>query len=97
MLVKLGVDISRLDRPIRRALGVVDRLWRKETGHEAVVTSTYEGSHSPSSLHYRHLAFDVRKASAVLMRDKLREELGDDYDVVAEATHYHIEYDPEGK
>lgn len=97
MLVKLGVDISRLKRPIRRALGAVDRLWRRETGQEAVVTSTYEGNHDPSSLHYEHLAFDIRFAPSFLMKEKLQKELGDDFDVVKEGTHYHIEYDPEVK
>ncbi|MCP4651070.1 MAG: hypothetical protein GY853_13465 [PVC group bacterium] len=59
MLIKTGVDISRLQRTIRRALNTVNSTFNKYN-QEAVITSTYEGSHSAGSLHYANLAFDVR-------------------------------------
>jgi len=95
MLVKAGVDISRLKRPVRRILRpVASIVWRIEN-QELVVTSTYEGNHSESSLHYCDEAVDIRsweKASEV--RDEIKDELGPDYDVVIEPGHIHIEYDP---
>ena len=95
MLVKLGVDISRLQRPIRRSLNVIERIYRRY-GYEPVITSTYEGDHMPSSLHYANLAVDVRlppsNIQAVLY--DLRRALNEDYDVVLEKDHIHIEYDP---
>ncbi|RLC84240.1 MAG: hypothetical protein DRI93_03245 [Aquificota bacterium] len=96
MLLKLGVDISRLRRPIRRALNRIDRVFR-DHGLEAVITSTYEGNHSPSSLHYANLAVDIRlpkKLSPAEITQELRDALGSDYDVVLERDHIHIEYDP---
>jgi len=102
MLVKLGVDISRLKRPIRRVLPIVDRVYR-EHGEEAVITSTYEGDHSPGSLHYADLAIDIRYAKdnptgvAMELVQEIRDKLGDDYDIVLEKDHIHIEYDPKGR
>ena len=95
MLLKLGVDISKLKRPMRKALNLIDRAFR-DFGEEAVITSTYEGDHMPSSLHYAHLAVDVRlpvgNVDAVVNALKLL--LGKDYDIVVEKDHIHIEYDP---
>ena len=98
MLVKLGVDISRLERPIRRTLNIIDRIFR-EHGEEAVITSTYEGDHSPSSLHYANLAVDIRlpKENPTGIALAIQRALGDDYDVIIEKTHIHIEYDPKGR
>ena len=92
MLLKPGVDISRLNREIRRALGKIKRACG-----EFVITSTYEGSHSPWSLHYANDAIDIRMTSwngTPISTEILRAELGKDYDVVQESTHIHIEYDP---
>lgn len=92
MLLKAGVDISRLARPIRRTLSKIESRWP-----DFVVTSTYEGTHAPGSLHYANLAVDIRpvtfKGAAISVED-LRDILGHDYDVVEEASHIHIEYDP---
>ena len=96
MLIKLGVDISRLDRHIRRILNDIDIAYRME-GQEAVITSTYEGNHTPSSLHYANQAIDIRLPKANLKRimDHLVTHIpGDKYDIVKERDHIHIEYDP---
>ena len=96
MLIKFGVDISRLNREIRRMLPGIDYIYQQQTGREAVVTSTYEGNHGLNSLHYCNDAIDLRlpqkKLSAVV--DKLEMQIGKDFDVVEEQTHIHIEYDP---
>lgn len=94
MLIKLGVDISRLNRELRRALNVIEKVF-KEYGQEAVITSTYEGNHSASSLHYADDAVDFRRFSyGVQIVAKLKKKLGIDYDVVLEKTHIHVEWDP---
>ena len=95
MLIKAGVDISRLKRPIRRALNkIAVVVWAIER-EELVITSTYEGNHSERSLHYADLAVDIRKYKrATRLTLELREKLGRDYDVVLESDHIHIEYDP---
>jgi hypothetical protein len=96
MLLKMGVDISRLKKEIRRILGIIEFLYMKN-GEEAVITSTYEGTHSPQSLHYANLAIDIRiphTGNPADMTTKLKQNLNKDYDVVLEKDHIHIEYDP---
>ena len=95
MLIKAGVDISRLKRVIRKKLPVIAKVVQDVTGYELVITSTYEGTHSDGSLHYSDEAVDIRvgvKSMDVMY--ELKEELGPDYDVVLEHDHVHIEYDP---
>jgi len=95
MLIKAGVDISRLKPEIRRKLpGIAGIIWCVDR-EEMVITSTYEGDHSDGSLHYADLAVDIRKTIGCgIIGRKIRAYLGKDYDVVLEATHIHIEYDP---
>lgn len=97
MLIKLGVDISRLKRDIRRALNKIEHISRRVSGRETVVTSTYEGNHSPGSLHYADRAVDIRLAGDLMtnknMVRELQKALGRSFDVVLETTHIHIEYD----
>ena len=95
MLIKSGVDIFRLKRQIRRALNHVDIVYAKYD-QEVVVTSAYEKDHSPSSLHYGNDAFDIRKPKSYEKEilAELRRRLGNNYDIVAEKTHWHIEWDP---
>ncbi|MBA7610716.1 hypothetical protein ES703_17928 [subsurface metagenome] len=95
MLIKTGVDISRLNRPIRRALNPISQ-WFQAYNEELVIISTYEGDHSPSSLHYCNDAIDVRfprQQNKDLFKNLAR-ELGKKFDVVVESDHIHIEYDP---
>ena len=95
MLLKAGVDISRLNREPRRSLRLVTVILAG-FGGELIITSTYEGTHGEGSLHYSNDAYDIREplknsASAVM---QLKASLGSDYDVVLESDHIHIEYDP---
>ena len=95
MLMKLGVDISRLKRPVRRILSRIDAIYTQH-GEEAVITSTYEGNHSPSSLHYDDNAIDFRRPQRFReIVSEIKDAIGNDYDVILEGTHIHIEYDPE--
>lgn len=96
MLVKMGVHVSELKRPIRRALNKVAWVFQENVKEEPVVTSTNEGVHSPGSLHYANLAVDIRlpKEKRDVICHQLKAMLGENYDVIQEGTHYHIEYDP---
>lgn len=97
MLLKLGVDISRLADPMRRGLNAIEAAYQAQGAGEAVITSTYEGSHSPASLHYVHRAVDVRLPPASLRERvllELRKRLGSAFDVVLETDHIHVEHDP---
>jgi hypothetical protein len=95
MLLKTGVDISRLLPPIRKKLNLIADVVEKYTDEEMVITSTYEGNHSPNSLHYANLAIDIRKPdNSGRCIQEIIASLDRDYDVVTEANHIHIEYDP---
>ena len=95
MLIKAGVDISRLRPEIRRKQGQVARIvWAIER-EELIITSTYEGNHSEGSLHYVDLAEDIRRhKKGQEVRDHLSLNLGPAYDIVLRPNHIHIEYDP---
>jgi len=96
MLLKAGVDISRLNREIRRALPKIENVY-KPYGYELIITSTYEGNHGAGSLHYGDDAIDTRKETKFernVVKD-LKVGLGTAFDVVLEMDHIHIEYDPD--
>jgi len=97
MLLKFGVDISRLHRKIRKKLDVIDSIFQRNGAGESVITSTYEGSHRCSSKHYSNEALDLRRRNIrpnVLadIVDELKSQLGGDYFVLLENTHIHIQY-----
>ncbi|MBA7603363.1 hypothetical protein ES703_10470 [subsurface metagenome] len=95
MLLKAGVDISRLKRNIRRSLTIVDSIMEDES-EILIITSTFEGNHSAGSLHYADQAYDMRipiyDPSRIFGR--IKEALGSKFDVVWEEDHIHVEYDP---
>jgi len=95
MLIKAGVDISRLRPEIRKKLNEIAAVvWAVEK-QELVITSTYEGTHSEGSLHYANLAVDIRRhEKGHKTAEALRRGLGFDYDIIVPADHIHIEYDP---
>ncbi|MCD6126073.1 MAG: hypothetical protein J7J19_03595 [Thaumarchaeota archaeon] len=96
MLVKFGVgglDLSSLHVAMWYAVKVVNEVWQ---GEEPVITSTWEGTHVPWSMHYRKRALDFRVPKRPIKEviSELKEKLGKDYDVLYEGDHIHIEYDP---
>lgn len=95
MLIKAGVDISRLNREIRRAVGEVSEYLARD-GVELVITSTYEGNHLAGSLHYANDAFDFRRYARQNNDyfESLTGLLGSAFDVVLHKNSVHIEYDP---
>jgi len=95
MLLKAGVDISRLNREIRRALPKIETVY-VQYSETFVITSTYEGNHGAGSLHYGNDAVDVglAEANATKIYNVIKERLKGSFDVVLEGDHIHIEYDP---
>lgn len=75
-------------------LGVLE-----DHGVEMVITALADGKHMTGSLHYEGNAWDIRnrdipKNERHAIAEKLRDALGEDYDVVGHKSHYHVEYDP---
>jgi hypothetical protein len=96
MLLKPGVRVYGIRPEMVLALVAADRVWQRH-GSELVVTSAMDGTHSRGSLHYAGCAADLRtwhlddiEAAA----QELREALGEDFDVVVEASHVHLEFQP---
>lgn len=79
-------------------------------GDAVVITSGNDGRHSDGSLHYDDKALDIRfmgyrtgaiAVSAGVQRKvaeewakRMRKRLGSAFDIVVEANHIHVEYDP---
>jgi len=99
MRLKKGVSVHGLGAEIIIALMVANEVY-KEHGYELVVTSGSDGVHGYSSEHYKGDAVDLRTSmikpdtKKSVIAAAIRERLGNDYDVVLEATHIHCEYDP---
>ena len=95
MLIKAGVDISRLKREIRRSLPKVEAIYNQYF-EDLIITSTYEGNHGAGSLHYADEAYDTgtqKRKSREIFRE-IKKGLGASFDVCFEGDHIHIEYDP---
>ena len=96
MQIKEGVRIHGLSAEIIVGLLIADVVF---TRHESplVVTSAIEGQHMNGSLHYIGHAIDVRLPRKEIVSTVMAElilRLGDDFDVVEEDTHIHIEFQP---
>jgi len=101
MTFKNGVKINGVKPEVSLALIVANDVF-KSHGYDMIVTSITDGKHSPTSLHYVGFAFDLRNRhietlkETVLIQKDLREALTDEFDVILEKDHFHIEFD-EGK
>lgn len=97
MNIKPGVDMNGVQPEILEACAKIHHLM-EGTG-QFTLTACMDGKHKTGSLHYKGFAVDIRskhipaeKKAAVLAA--IKATLGKDYDVILEATHFHVEYDP---
>jgi hypothetical protein len=92
-----SVKLEGVDWRMFHAALVAEAIYRKY-GAEVVITSAKDGKHSAHSLHYKGRALDLRTwnlaGREMQVRDELQAALGDDYDVVLESDHIHMEHDP---
>jgi hypothetical protein len=96
MKVKEGVILNGLKIEMRKVLVLAEKLWM-DNGHELVITAGLDGVHSAGSLHpfgyaldFRINYFDIETIKRI--DEKMKNELGEDYDVVLHSTHIHVEY-----
>lgn len=104
MRVKAGVRVLGVKAETVLGMMVVDSVYVSHFGRGFTLTSCVEGNHSPSSNHYKGLAFDagvhdIPAAAVDIVFLKCRDELGADWDVVHENAgtpneHIHCEFDP---
>lgn len=109
MLLKYGVNPT-MSKVITEHFDVMDRIFKEHANREAIITSANDGRHGKNSIHYKIKgatgatfkesgACDLRSRDVLMSkRDvilrELKEELGDDYDIILESSHYHLEWDP---
>ena len=98
MIFKKGVKINGVKPEVVMALIVCERIYDAFKA-ECVVTSIMDGKHSSGSLHYVGFAFDLRTRTfsnpdLVLIHKALKANLTDEFDVVLEKDHFHIEFQP---
>lgn len=99
MKLKKGVDITGLRPELVLGLIIAECVYRTVANVDLMVTAIKDGKHMTGSLHYKGLAADLRSKDvpeAVLpaLVSTLQSSLGDQFDVVFEANHIHIEFDP---
>lgn len=109
MLLKYGVNPT-ISHVMTDHFDAIDAIFKDHAGREAIITSANDGRHGKNSIHYRIKgaagatfkesgAIDLRSRDILLSkRDvilrELKEALGDDYDIILESSHYHLEFDP---
>jgi len=96
---KDGVYIATLSPQMAIAAGIIDEIYALHGFEECWITSGDDGVHSLGSKHYIGNALDFRtrdipedlRANVAADAGRI---LGENYDVVLEGTHLHVEYDP---
>lgn len=99
MKLKPTVRLNGIRPEMLLALQILWTTWQRYNEVDMVITSVSDGRHSRGSLHYVGCAVDIRTRDSLesnLKRtvEEARINLGQDFDVVVEKTHLHIEYQP---
>lgn len=67
--------------------------------YQATITSANDGRHMSGSKHYKGNGIDMRtydmEGMETVVATTARDFLGENYDLVLEDDHIHVEYDPE--
>jgi len=93
MSLKAGVRVLGIRPELVLALRIVEAVYQAH-GAPFVITSIMEGTHKRASLHYVGCAADVRlpPQDAVSIVAEAKAALGDDFDVILEGDHVHVEF-----
>jgi hypothetical protein len=81
------------------AYTIICAAYMRHGTQPCVITSACDGTHSINSLHYTGYALDLRTKSVIpamlslIVRD-IKRDLGEQFDVVEEEDHLHVEFDP---
>jgi len=100
MKIKKGIKINGLKPEMLLGIFIAKSIYDK-WDKELVITEITGGKHSFASLHYSGNAVDIRTnyftdLEKDLVAKDLKEALSENYDVVVEKTHIHIEFQPKG-
>jgi len=94
-----NVNLDNVSSKIYFAISVVADIYEEYGYGDLTITSARDSRHSKSSLHYVGEGVDFRVWSVPPKKledlcDIIRDRLDDDYDVVNEKDHIHLEFDP---
>jgi|TARA_B110000908_G_C9983154_1_gene326413 hypothetical protein len=100
MKLKHSVKLTDLQPQTLLAMLVAEEVYR-EAGADFVITSVNDSRHMTNSLHYSGYAFDCRiwtleEDMRQPVANDIAAALGEDFDVILEDDHMHIEHDPQG-
>ena len=97
MKLKPGVSLQDVSWRMFHAAVIAEAVYKKY-GAELVITSANDGKHGDKTLHHKGLALDLRtwtlNGRHLQVAEEMRRALGDEYDVVVESDHIHLEHDP---
>ena len=93
-----SVEFQNLSPQLLLGLIIVDQVMQKH-GQEAVITSLNDAYHGKTSLHYNGDGVDLRSKSfshpdIILSECKNALGFNQDYDIILEHNHFHLEYQP---
>jgi hypothetical protein len=96
--LKPGVRITGMRPEILLAAVAAMEVY-KAAGHDLTITACVDGRHTTGSLHYAGAAIDLRArdlspADVPKLIAQIKACLGDDFDVLLEVDHIHIEFQP---
>jgi len=98
MVLKDGVILNGLNIKMRQVLIAAEKVWKKYGMEDGVtITSGLDGCHAAGSRHYYGLALDMRTKYFTdeiknQVAYELEAKLTDDYLVIVESTHIHVQY-----
>ena len=98
LLLKPGVRVAGIRPEVLLAIVAAERVF-EDAGADLVLTACVDGKHSVGSLHYAGQAVDIRTRdlppeSRQKLVARIRECMGEDYDVILESDHIHLEFQP---
>jgi uncharacterized protein YcbK (DUF882 family) len=99
MRFKEGIKLAGIRAEIVMALTITADVFRDVANAELIVTEITGGTHGRGSLHYVGQAADIRSRNLTKSQQtnvvlEMRERLGENYDVILESTHIHLEFQP---
>lgn len=91
-----GARIAGVQPELALGLMVAERVYERY-GLDLTVTAVTDSAHSPGSLHYVGYAADLAlpaEGEAQVVAADLQRALADEWDVVVEKDHLHLEFQP---
>ena len=97
--IKNGVKIRGVQPELMLAAQIVEGIYNSYNNSECVITAARDGTHMTKSFHYVGYALDFRTRHIPEgwregLHLKIQRALGEEFDVVLEKTHIHVEFDP---